>query len=624
MVSEPRGAESPRSMGSETSAIPARTLLAVGVLALAIVLVGGSPLLAVAGYPHASVSVLARGDRQAGPAAPVGSGGSPSPPVGVGPSGLPSSPAGVPLGVVSTVQVGSAPVAIAYDSGKRELFVANSNSNNVSVIADGTGTVVATIAVGSFPYGITYDSGRNEVFVANTGSDNVSVISDVTNQVVATVSLSAGDWPAGIVYDSGIGAVFVANAGSDSIAEISESTNMVNNTLSTGAGSVPFGLAYDSGRGQIFATLRGSGSVALIVDTSLFMVTLPVGLTPSGVAYDAARGEIFVANNGSNTVSVIADVNDSLVATIPVGSNPFGIAYGPGTSEVAVTYLQLGSPTTFAMLAVIADVNNTVVARVGLYGGGSADAVAYDTGNGGWYVADTAVDFVVIVVVGSYGYEVTFTETGLPAGTAWQFWFNGTGPWGRTDNRYESGETSAHVTAGNGTYTFTILPVAGYAVSPASGSITVAGAPVSRAITFSFQYVVTFTENGLPAGTTWSVTLAGTSKSSTSTAISFSEGNGTYAFTLGSVSGYDASPSSGNVSVSGTAASKTVAFTPASSGTPGAGEGLFGLPGYTGLILIVVVIVAVVGGGFLLLRMRRRQVPPSSGSPPAEPGAPPS
>ncbi len=511
---------------------------------------------------------------------------------------------------MNSVTVGAAPASVAYDSGKGETFVANTNSGNVSVISDAAGTVVASIAVGSFPYGVAYDSARNEIFVANTGSDNVSVISDATNRVVASVALSAGDWPTGIVYDSGIGAVFVANAGSDSIAEISTAANAVNNTLSMGTGSVPFGLAYDSGLGQIFVSLRGTGHVAVVVDTSLAMATIPVGQTPTGVAYDAARSEIYVANNGSNTVSVIADGNDSIVATIPVDSHPLGIAYAPGSGELAVTYTQSILSTTYGMLGVIADGNHTVVQSVGLYGSGNPVSVAYDSARKGWYVADSALDLLMVV---ARGYPVTFTETGLPAGTQWLLWFNGTSGFGPIRDETASTGSTTVVVASNGTYAFAVPGTRGFASSPASGSITVAGAAVSQSITFSFLYAVTFTETGLPAGTNWSVALTGTVKSSSTASIVFSEANGSYTFGVGAVSGYAASPGSGNFAVNGTAASQAISFAPSSSGTD-----TVLLIGIALVAAVVVIAVAV------LLMRRRRKVPPQPGTPPTEPGAPPS
>ena len=78
----------------------------------------------------------------------------------------------------------------------------------------------------------------------------------------------------------------------------------------------------------------------------------------------------------------------------------------------------------------------------------------------------------------------------------------------------------------------------------------------------STQYTVTFSETGLPAGTTWSITLGGSTQSSSGSTISFTEGNGSYSFSVGSVSGYQASPSSGTVAINGTAVTQSVTFTP--------------------------------------------------------------
>jgi len=76
------------------------------------------------------------------------------------------------------------------------------------------------------------------------------------------------------------------------------------------------------------------------------------------------------------------------------------------------------------------------------------------------------------------------------------------------------------------------------------------------------NYLVTFTESGLPSGTSWSITLNGTTKSSTTNTITFSVPNGTYSYVVESVSGYTASPSSGTITVNGANIEKAVTFTP--------------------------------------------------------------
>jgi len=81
-----------------------------------------------------------------------------------------------------TITVKGYPGALAYDSGKGEIYVVSVNPNfdsdTISVISDSSNTVVANVTVGSLPSDIAYDSAKGEVFVANSLSDSISVISD--------------------------------------------------------------------------------------------------------------------------------------------------------------------------------------------------------------------------------------------------------------------------------------------------------------------------------------------------------------------------------------------------------------------------------------------------------------
>ncbi len=90
-------------------------------------------------------------------------------------------------------------------------------------------------------------------------------------------------------------------------------------------------------------------------------------------------------------------------------------------------------------------------------------------------------------------------------------------------------------------------------------------AQTSLTITLKTLYTVTFTESGLPTGTSWSVTLNGSLESSTTTSIVFMESNGMYPYTVGAVVGYTPSPPSGTVEVSGAAVAKGVTFTSTSA-----------------------------------------------------------
>jgi YVTN family beta-propeller protein len=305
------------------------------------------------------------------------------------------------VGVIATIRVGSEPYAVAYDSGKGEIFVTNIHDTSVSVISDSNNTVVATIPVGYFPSGVAYDSGKDEVFVANvagSGEARVSVISDINNTVIANIPLhyvviSSTELTvtAGVAYDSGKDEVFVANNLAGTVSVISDSNNTVVATIPVG--DHPLGVAYDSGKGEVFVANNNDGTVSVISDSNNTVIaTIPVGLAPAWVAYDAGKGEVFVTNSGDNTTSVISDSTHTVTATIPVGGSPQGVAYDSGKGEIFVAtnrgnYLN-------GTVSVISDITNTVTetipAGIGPYG------VAYDSGKSEIFVTNRYAYFNVM------------------------------------------------------------------------------------------------------------------------------------------------------------------------------------------------------------------------------------
>ena len=86
-------------------------------------------------------------------------------------------------------------------------------------------------------------------------------------------------------------------------------------------------------------------------------------------------------------------------------------------------------------------------------------------------------------------------------------------------------------------------------------------------------YMVNFNESGLASGQCWSVDFNGETLSSTSPTITFGAPNGTYDYSIPSVSGYTytTSPSGPDVTVSGTDETISVTFTLTSSGGGGGG-----------------------------------------------------
>jgi hypothetical protein len=149
-------------------------------------------------------------------------------------------------------------------------------------------------------------------------------------------------------------------------------------------------------------------------------------------------------------------------------------------------------------------------------------------------------------------FPVRFTETGLPPGTSWTVNLTGVGS-----------NTSVSDTVGfslpDGNYSYQVEAIAGWSASPATGPIEVSGvAPAPIEITWSpvnVSWSVTFSEGGLPNGTVWAVSLAGAPQSAPVTGptsnITFERQNGTYNYSVASLTGWTASTTGGSVTVAG-------------------------------------------------------------------------
>ena len=187
-------------------------------------------------------------------------------------------------------------------------------------------------------------------------------------------------------------------------------------------------------------------------------------------------------------------------------------------------------------------------------------------------------------------YKITFLERGLPPGTSWIVISNG--------HVYNTTNDSITLQLPNGSYEFTILTTnREYSVQgSALISLTVNGTDMEMSITFHLvTYAITFTESGLPSGTSWSVTLNGVTETSTNSTITFHEPYGTYSYSISLPSGYKTSSSSGTIKTS--QPSLIIPITVSSTSPPSSPTGYL-----IYIIIAIVVIVAVIGA---VLAMRR-------------------
>lgn len=149
-------------------------------------------------------------------------------------------------------------------------------------------------------------------------------------------------------------------------------------------------------------------------------------------------------------------------------------------------------------------------------------------------------------------YNITFTESGYPAGQPWAVNISG--------NSTATASSVIVFSEPNGTYGYKVS-AANSSYSAPAGFVTVSGSPVGVQVKFSeITHNVTFSEIGLPPGTLWNVTLGSGSQSSSSNTARFAEANGSYHYLVAASNGYIPSPSSGTVHVNGSAVSVSILF----------------------------------------------------------------
>jgi uncharacterized protein (TIGR03437 family) len=234
--------------------------------------------------------------------------------------------------------VGSSPVGVAFDG--TYIWVANSNSNNVTKLLATTGATVGTYAAGTGPEGIAFD-GENIWVVNDTGTTKSGAVTKILTSTGAIVGGdTVGKMPIGVAFDGAN--IWVASCNSNSVTKLLASNGAIAGTYSTGY--CPWAVAFDGA--NIWVANSGNGSVTkLLASTGALMGTYTVGGGPSGIAFDGTN--IWVANAGSNTVTKLLASSGGVVGVYPAGTEPQSVAFD-GTS---IWVTNLGSNTVTELLA---------------------------------------------------------------------------------------------------------------------------------------------------------------------------------------------------------------------------------------------------------------------------------
>ena len=234
---------------------------------------------------------------------------------------------------------------------------------------------------------------------------------------------------------------------------------------------------------------------------------------------------------------------DGAIIMTTNGVDPFGIAFDSVNVGMYVTN------SFFNSTLAISGITNGIVKNITV--GSYPTGIAFDT-NGYTYVTNSGSNSVSVINTTTNTVVKNITVGSYPTGIAF--------------------DTDGNI----------------YVANSNSGTISI----ISTVKEVDF---ITFMKSGISYSTSWSVTLNGTTKTSTSGTITFTVVNGTYSYTISNVTGYTLSPPSGNITVNNDVRTVTVyiTFMP----TERSNIEIY-------VIIGIVVAIAVIGSAILLIRRR--------------------
>jgi YVTN family beta-propeller protein len=228
----------------------------------------------------------------------------------------------------SSLEAGVSPSDISVNPNTNLVYVANEDSNTVSVIDGNNNTIVSEVTVGTSPIDISANPNTNLVYVANEDSNTVSVMDGKTNKKVKDILLSDdslvfsnSDSPVALDLNPITNMLYVAN--------YAESVFVINATTNTVTKKIDFiedfisDLKVNPNTNTIYLA-SGFDNIIYAINTTTNQIVKEVKVAgaPYSLAVNLETNIVYAANIDSNRISVIDGTTGILLKSIIIGAYP--------------------------------------------------------------------------------------------------------------------------------------------------------------------------------------------------------------------------------------------------------------------------------------------------------------
>lgn len=272
-----------------------------------------------------------------------------------------------PVHLLDPVATIGAPSAVAATNNRA--YLVNSSTGTVTVVDTLTGTVLTTIPVGTNPVAVVVKADGTRAYVANADSRSIAVIDTATNTVQRQITLSFT--PTTLAINPSGSAVYIGNA-TGKMAKLSTSSNRIGawiaNTTgatslvvspdgkrvyaTTAAGIAVYSTSSWSNSAKLLAnsagstvvavsrdsasvyTVTGGATVKVLTGTAVAEFTVAEAVTGAAINKD---GSLLFLTAADGDLAVYETKTRNLLTTLDTGTSAGAIATSPDGMELYLT-----------------------------------------------------------------------------------------------------------------------------------------------------------------------------------------------------------------------------------------------------------------------------------------------
>ena len=236
---------------------------------------------------------------------------------------------------VSTIAVGAAPGYIAANHAGTEVWVSNATDASITIIDTSTNTVDATLAVSGLPKTTLFTADDATAYVLNFSFDTVQVV-DTATRTFTTVGSSLGLPNQGVLSADEQFLYYDGGAGMDRIYKLDLTTGEVLSDLTLPFANINEGAEFVTSNPAgtelwaLLATDVANGRVQVYNDSATVEIaSVPLSSEGGEISFSPSGDIAYVTEYANDTVAVIDTQTFEVITRVTVGNEPIALATAP-------------------------------------------------------------------------------------------------------------------------------------------------------------------------------------------------------------------------------------------------------------------------------------------------------